>query len=198
MTIGKPPPNTMSRGVWVIPCRSGGSSLMKSNQAWVGHRERGGGVGLVLRNLDRQFWRAVHAGEGLEIAALVGDRDAHFEVELGRLLRRRRDRLFRRFGVDAVLDDGHPGLPSFCRAMGASAGRMIRAGQGVNILRRLHQAYCRRRRLCLIPEGPPPLPQRRGVTPERRRLAAVARGTRALRAGGRSCERTCKKACAKS
>ncbi len=26
----------MSRGVWVIPCKSGGSSLMKSNQAWVG------------------------------------------------------------------------------------------------------------------------------------------------------------------
>src|SRR5271157_4529126 len=34
--IGKPPPNTTSRGVWVMPCSSGGSSLMKANQAWVG------------------------------------------------------------------------------------------------------------------------------------------------------------------
>src|SRR5271166_27443 len=35
MTTGNPPPNTIRRGVWVMPCRSGGSFLMKSNQAWV-------------------------------------------------------------------------------------------------------------------------------------------------------------------
>ena len=76
------------------------------------HRKGGGGVGLVLRDLDRQFGRPVHAREGLEIAGLVGDGDAHLELELDGLFRRGRDRLLRRFGVDAVLDNRHAFPPS--------------------------------------------------------------------------------------
>src|ERR1700760_3194975 len=67
------------------------------------HRKRRGGVGLVMRDVDRKLRRAVHAKKSLDIAGLVGDRDAHLKFQFGRLLRRRRDRFFSCFGVNAVL-----------------------------------------------------------------------------------------------
>jgi 2-methylisocitrate lyase-like PEP mutase family enzyme len=65
---------------------------MKSNQAW---------------DIDRKLGRAVHAKEGLGVAGFVGNGDAHFEFEFGRLPCRRRDCLFSCLGVNAVLDNRH-------------------------------------------------------------------------------------------
>lgn len=64
------------------------------------HAEEDGGLGLLLRDVDRADPGAVHAVEGLEVAARIDNRDAHLGAEFDRLGAGRLNRLFRLFDGD--------------------------------------------------------------------------------------------------